>query len=855
MSLKKKLIIIVSVVLLLAVGGVVAFLFFNKEEAPPPPPLEPITDKQVTIAELKEKYKYQDNKISPLYNVSPTEQFKITFNSYLGDIPASELITVHTHEGLGTDSTIDIELVPETYEVGPSTFTIKPKESVLTKTDGSWGMNHMYYIKVNYDLDSNTPTRLEQPIVIPFTIKGTAENVDLVGEVAPNGQFQLTWLPLTEGSTSIQVNNIIKSTNTKYESDKTPFEANGFISTFTRNIGGSSSGVFTDFLSKNLATGTAPSPTNPSSSLNRGVKGAYYLQNIDGDKHSVASNIINISEYANRIPLQLVSPLANSTHDTIRSLPKTVQVQMLDGSVTDQFVNYKIDGVTVTDGQPTTLSFTVANTSYNGTLVINKVKQSELEVLKQGELVNLVSSYQKPKNKTKTKPSITLPTLISQGNLEVTPEDKDKENAPTELEEDTNSEQGTKTPDGSLGLGDSATSEGVTEEKEAELGLINKQYLYNKEALETANEQTITIPAYIQEAQYEMVHASALEEYLAYSLLARDEVISLEAFPEAQVYSVVSDVVDKIITQNPLINNVTEWYYDYTTRSLNFTYDTSFSSSDLLSKALSITEELTMVDAVLTEQEIKEGVEPYKVKKEMTQQELYQAIIDYLTTNVALTSLMEGNETTKSSAYNSLLEGVADDLGTAKAFKLLMDISDIPTIVVTGYYQGKPHVWNKIALNEAWYNVDVTLNMDTLGIPNALSLSSDDTAKLLGYSEDKGYWTDQHITVFSATSGGLDYYGAKGLEVDTVEDYAKVLESQLLNGERVVVIRTRIELDPKLIFDTTGLVVQQTVPERLSSATFNAKGKYYIVITHEEEPVEDEQEEEEQEEQVENSNN
>ena len=916
------MLLITSAIILLIAGGVAAFLIWGKKEPPPPPP-EPIVDKPLTVGELKEKYSYKDNKISPLYNVSSKEQFKISFNSYLGDIPASEIITVHTHDGLGTSSTVDTELVAETHDVGPSTFTIKPKESVLNKRENSWGKHHMYYIKINYDMDTNTPTRLEQPLVIPFTLKGSAENVDALPIITDKGEFKLTWKPFEKDSTSVQVYNVIKGASTKFESDKTPVEENAFVSTYTRNIGGSSGGVYTDWLSKSATTGLAKVPSSPTSTLNNGLKGAYYLQNINGDTSSVVSNIVNVSEYANRIPMQLVTPLGGSTHDTIRSLPKTVEVQMLDGSITDQFVHYKTDGVEVKEGKPTTINFSIANTTYMGELSVTTMKQEELEIVKQGELVNLSASYNKPINLTTKKPSVTLPTLISDAKI-VVEEQKEadaaketevegKEEKPSN-ETDTNpkSEEGTpveenkatedtsKTPaDGSLGLGGTVVEGDGTGELEvdptAEMGIINKQYYYNQQALETANEQTITIPAYLQEAKYEMTHASALEEFLAYSILAGQTNISLDAFPDAQTYSVVSDVVDKVLTQNPLLNNVAEWKYDYLTRSITLTYNTSFSPSDVLSKAHSILEELTMVDAVLTEKEIKDGVEPYKVKKEMSNEELYQAIYNYLVDNVKLTTVEEAkvkaeelekakSETTsntdetkevpkeeekvveepkdkeeekatgteeepvvpqllgKPTAYNALVEGLADDLGFAKAFKLLMDVSGVPAIVTTGYYQGEPHAWNKIALNDAWYNVDTTLNMYTLGIPNALSLTTDDTTRLLGYIEDKGYWTDQHLSTFSATSGLLDHYVANGLEVDTVADYAKVLENKLVEGNRVTVIRTRLELDPKLIFDTTGLVVQQTVPDKLATASFNSKGKYYIIITHEEEEVVEEDE-------------
>lgn len=885
----KKVIVSLVAFVVLLISGVGAYLIWGKQEPPPPEP-EPITDKQVSVKDIKEKYGYKDNKISPLYNVSPTEQFKISFNSYLGDKPAPDIITVHTHSSLSTSSIIDIELVPETHDVGPSTFTIVPKESVLPNGKDAWGSHHMYYIRINYDLDANVPTRLEEPIVIPFTIKGEAENVDAIPVITSNGEFQLTWKPLDKDSTSVQVFNIIKNVTTTYETDKTPIEADAFVSTYIRNIGGNSKGVFTDWLSKNLSSGVAVVPTSPNFTLNEGLKGAYFLRNANGGVMSTASNIVNVSEYANRIPIRLITPIHESIHATIRSLPKTVQVEMLDGSITDQFIKYQTEGVQIVADKPTKIWFTINNTPYQGYVMVENMTQVELEAIKKGELVNLSASYQKPLNLTSTKPSIYVPTLISDAEILVKEQEeseaqledeKTKENtnsvdsnssekqASSDKKEDSVSQEASNTgknsEEGALSLvgGTSEKSDVETDgDDDGDLGLINKQYHYNRQVLETANEKTITVPAYIQEWGYELTHATALEEYLAYSLLAQEESVSLEAFPDAQTYEAITDAVEKVVTQNPLINNVKEWQYDYLTRTVKFTYDSSFSPSELLRKANEIIENLTMEDAVLSEKEKKAGVQPYKVKKDMTTYDVHQVIYDYLVANVKLTTVEEQKAKTddktvlekkdedtekvaeekqdeevqapsNATAYNALVEGLSNDFGVAKAYKLLLDMVGIPAITVTGYYHGEPHVWNKVELDGKWYNVDVTLNVDTLGVPHGLYLATDETATLLGYIPDKGYWSDNYLDYFKAESADLDPYKVNGLEVDTIGEYAEVLEKELSSGKLAVIIRTTLELDPKLVYDTTGLVVQQTVPDKLATATFNTKGKYFIIITEE----------------------
>lgn len=898
MGKKKKIIIVSSAIaLILASGGVGAYFYLNQEEPPPPP--VPIADKQVTIGEMKTEYNYVDNNISPLYNVGKTDEIIINFSSYLGDIPKSDIITVHTSSDLGVGSTVGIELIPESFDVGPSTFTIKPTEPILNTVKGTWGIHTTYYLQINYDLDTNVPTKLAKPIVVPFTIKGDAENVELTTEITTQGAFKIKYATNNTTPKIVALYNLIRGSETEFENAKKTLEQDKFVNTFARNIGTITQSDFNDWESKSLASGQVTLPTSTVAELNKGLNGAYYGVNVDGNTASIASNIINISEYASRIPMKVKTVLDGAEHETIRSLPKTVQVVMKDGSITDQSINYLTDGVVVEEGKPTSIPFEIANTTYKGTVLVLKMKQAELEVIDSGEIVNNVASYAKPINTTAVVPSIELTTLISENAIEVLEDgtETSENNEPTTAGEDTVSKEEpkegeTKTTNGSLGLGGTEQGEAEVEEEDptAEMGIINKQYYFNKIAVETANEQTVTIPAYIQELGYEFVHSDALEKYLVYSILANQGSISIEAFPDAQNYNTITDVMEKVLTQNPLLQSVSEWKYDYATRTISLVYNSSFSQQDLIKRAQEILDTLIYEDKALSKKQIKNGETPKRVLKTLTEQEKYQLIYDYLVENVVPSTVYEeevvepevnetvieepkddaeatepkestevvgivngegvvdGGEalpvdTSTSTAYKALVDGVADDLGIAKAMKLLLDLSDVTSIIITGYYKSEPHAWNKVSLNDSWYNTDATFNMQTIGIPYALSLATDSSALNLGFVTSKDYWIDSQLGVFSSTATDLDYYLVNALEVNTIADYAKVLESQLQAGNRVSVIRTTLELDPKEIFDITGSVVQQTVPEHLSTATFNSKGKYYIVITHEEEveeePVED----------------
>ena len=61
----------------------------------------------------------------------------------------------------------------------------------------------------------------------------------------------------------------------------------------------------------------------------------------------------------------------------------------------------------------------------------------------------------------------------------------------------------------------------------------------------------------------------------------------------------------------------------------------------------------------------------------------------------------------------------------AKAFSLLCSIEGIETISVHGTYNNKPHHWNKVYVDNSWYNVDITLSDNKiLTETSAISASS-----------------------------------------------------------------------------------------------------------------------------------
>lgn len=68
----------------------------------------------------------------------------------------------------------------------------------------------------------------------------------------------------------------------------------------------------------------------------------------------------------------------------------------------------------------------------------------------------------------------------------------------------------------------------------------------------------------------------------------------------------------------------------------------------------------------------------------------------------------------KSYSFNpsgSLLYGKTVCMGIALAFKLIMDMLDIPSICVVGEHDGDGHAWNKVYYDFSWHLMDVTFDM------------------------------------------------------------------------------------------------------------------------------------------------
>jgi hypothetical protein len=123
-------------------------------------------------------------------------------------------------------------------------------------------------------------------------------------------------------------------------------------------------------------------------------------------------------------------------------------------------------------------------------------------------------------------------------------------------------------------------------------------------------------------------------------------------------------------------------------------------------------------------------------------------------------------------AYGALIEGIAVCEGYSEAFKLLCDRAGIYCIIVTGELDGVGHAWNRVRINDKWYDVDVT-NNDKEDLANShmnIPMAIADQYLI----EDSYYITDTNIgEMVRGTSEQYEYYNyiGKYVEKDDIYDY------------------------------------------------------------------------------------
>lgn len=490
----------------------------------------------VSIADIKNVYGASDDGIMPLYNVEPTESFDFDFavswDDLLG-VNASDMVSVHTDPRCLPESEIYTYGTMNYGENGGTHINIAPISGPLAtdaETDDmlenhveTWGNASMYYLAIRYDTDAEEPTVLDEPIIVPFTIKHELPVPTLKGNVDPTGRFKLTWTPVegadsynvyTYGSTEI---NSTGEINDPVAGAEMAYDVNGgchllkdanTVETEFDNFSGEGHGLA---VHERSVTGE-----EYVLGQNYSVNGSYFVTAVFGDKESSLSNIVNTADLI--LPFRPLDEddIMMERFDDEAKLPKTMRILNIDGSVSERNVIYSFfwgnSYLEVEEGlfdpRIPEYQYKVEGTAISGFVTMCQKNRMEIYKDKQnGEAPdghigtdNNTSVKSEPENDTPFNPEADVPTII---------------------EDEPNADSENKT-------------------------LVEHQTENTEKHIENGNAQTI------DNSEYPVFADSAEEEWLARNLIAGNGEISLEAFPSLQTYETLSDVFRKVYYQNPL---------------------------------------------------------------------------------------------------------------------------------------------------------------------------------------------------------------------------------------------------------------------------------------------------------------
>lgn len=191
------------------------------------------------------------------------------------------------------------------------------------------------------------------------------------------------------------------------------------------------------------------------------------------------------------------------------------------------------------------------------------------------------------------------------------------------------------------------------------------------------------------------------------------------------------------------------------------------------------------------------------VNSGMTQYEKEKAIYDFIVDNTEYNLDSELNQ-----SLISVVKGKSVCLGYTKAMKYICDKINIPCVIIEGTSKdGIAHSWNKVQINDAWYNVDATNSNTAQMFSNSYDMFNiTDELISIQYTETQigGESTSKEITSGEssiefeypiANSIEADYYKMKGLYINSLNEIETVVSNHIKEG--TITIRFSPECDMK----------------------------------------------------------
>lgn len=749
----------------------------------------------VSVADIKAAYEVDDSKeIMPLYNVAQTEAFTFDFNfdGYEVGLDLYDYVSVHTDSACEQESEIYYTAGMEPHD-GVTTITVAPMSPVLKTESQSkayvyedtdmWGNAPMYYIAIHYDMDANTPVKLDEPIVIPFTVKNEVQAPNAKGVVDATGRFKLVWEPV-EGAEKYRIYNL---TDGNLYTGRDNHALNGSkigYENLTMIYEGETTECYYDnFAGEGHGLAQIENNTNTYTiGQNYCVNGEFFVSAVVNDVESGVSAAIPTADLQLPYVLTEDSDILFSRYATASDFPSEVDVLNIDGTVSKHKVSYtKVEGINLFGMDRIQYDYSVEGTAITGYVVPddeNGYVPAEIDNSSDTGTAD-------PEDNVNKIPDKDVDTIIPV-NPDETPEN------------------------------DGDTS-----------GVIDQQKDNTQEHIEQGNNAEVEN---VPEGVY--INAeTAEEEWLALNLVQGNSEISVEAFPSLQDPYTLVDVFNKVYYQNPFVLGVSAYAYDYQTMTFTVTY--VYDKETISAKQAEIAAKANEIIA-------------QNISDDMTASDKALALYNYLVDNCVYDkdalAAAEGSDYTKAgmsefedsfNTYGILVNGKGVCMSYAYSYRLLCDMSGVECMVITGYLDGNlPHAWNMIKLDDEWYEIDCTNNAVTTGIPYFLYKADSKLAEQSGYTKDNLFEIDDAVDRYSGEDATKEYYESNGLATDSMEVYKQLIIDNVTADTGVFAIRwNSAEFDEQTFTDTVALAFNELgIEDRLENASFTVTHGFIVLI-------------------------
>lgn len=749
----------------------------------------------VSVADIKAAYEVDDSKeIMPLYNVAQTEAFTFDFNfdGYEVGLDLYDYVSVHTDSACEQESEIYYTAGMEPHD-GVTTITVAPMSPVLNTESQSkayvyedtdmWGNAPMYYIAIHYDMDADTPVKLDEPIVIPFTVKNEVQAPNAKGVVDATGRFKLVWEPV-EGAEKYRIYNL---TDGNLYTGRDNHALNGSkigYENLTMIYEGETTECYYDnFAGEGHGLAQIENNTNTYTiGQNYCVNGEFFVSAVVNDVESGVSAAIPTADLQLPYVLTEDSDILFSRYATASNFPSEVDVLNIDGTVSKHKVSYtKVEGINLFGMDRIQYDYSVEGTAITGYVVPddeNGYVPAEIDNSSD-------TGTAEPEDNVNKIPDEDVDTIIPV-NPDETPEN------------------------------DGDTS-----------GVIDQQKDNTQEHIEQGNKAEVEN---VPEGVY--INAeTAEEEWLALNLVQGNSEISVEAFPSLQDPYTLVDVFNKVYYQNPFVLGVSAYAYDYQTMTFTVTY--VYDKETISAKQAEIAAKANEIIA-------------QNISDDMTASDKALALYNYLVDNCVYDkdalAAAEGSDYTKAgmsefedsfNTYGILVNGKGVCMSYAYSYRLLCDMSGVECMVITGYLDGNlPHAWNMIRLDDEWYEIDCTNNAVTTGIPYFLYKADSKLAEQSGYTKDNLFEIDDAVDRYSGEDATKEYYESNGLATDSMEVYKQLIIDNVTADTGVFAIRwNSAEFDEQTFTDTVALAFNELgIEDRLENASFTVTHGFIVLI-------------------------